>query len=93
LNQAQSQNLKRISELEEELVHFQNLEKENTQVTNSLIKELEDKIEFLINKNEMAIQDMNRTTESRVEEFERVNKELEEKIKQLVTDKEILVWF
>jgi hypothetical protein len=93
LNQTQSQNLKRISELEEELVHFQNLEKENTQVTNSLIKELEDKIEFLINKNEMAIQDMNRTTESRVEEFERVNKELEEKIKQLVTDKEILVWF
>ncbi len=93
MNQAQSQNLKRISELEEELVHFQNLEKENTQVTNSLIKELEDKIEFLINKNEMAIQDMNRTTESRVEEFERVNKELEEKIKQLVTDKEILVWF
>ncbi len=93
MNQTQSQNLKRISELEEELVHFQNLEKENTQVTNSLIKELEDKIEFLINKNEMAIQDMNRTTESRVEEFERVNKELEEKIKQLVTDKEILVWF
>ena len=73
------------------MLQSQNCEKENSQVNNLLIKELEDKIEFLKSKNETIVQDLNKTAESRIEEFEKISKQLDEKLKQLEIENKNLV--
>ena len=79
--------------MEEELIKSKNLEKENIKITNSFVKELEDQIDFLKKKNETVFLDLNKAAESKAEEFDIINSELEKKINQINTHKEILVRF